>query len=55
MDKFTQMAIEYPELLNEYEAAIKKLPIKKAAAQKNTTAEILENGAQKATEEDIYY
>ncbi|HEX8974109.1 MAG TPA: winged helix-turn-helix transcriptional regulator [Patescibacteria group bacterium] len=57
MDKFTQMAIEYPELLNETE---KKNSVKKSSKAKTSDKSIddtkpSEDGAQKATEEDIYY
>ena len=55
MDKFTQMAIEYPELLDDYELKNKKTSAKKVSDTKETTEELSEDGAQKATEEDIYY
>ncbi|MEI7891150.1 MAG: winged helix-turn-helix transcriptional regulator [bacterium] len=57
MDKFTQMAIEYPELLKDYESKNKKLSTKKVSNSKNSEAreDLTDDGAKKATEEDIYY
>ncbi len=55
MDKFTQMAIEYPELLKEYELKNKKTSTNKVSDIKDETSEPNEDGAQKATEEDLYY
>jgi hypothetical protein len=47
MDKFTQMAIEYPNLLKEYESKNKKDSKESKSSQEDTP--------QKATEEDLYY
>ena len=55
MDKFTQMAIEYPDLLKDYVLKNKKHSAKELSATKETTEEYNEDGVQKATEEDIYY
>lgn len=78
MDKFTQMAIEYPNLIEEYKGKKGKKGnkegngnkgkdrIEKESGEKGQdeieiknknirSKELSENGAQKATEEDIYY
>jgi DNA-binding Lrp family transcriptional regulator len=55
MDKFTQMAIEYPDLLKDYESKNKKTSTKKESETKETIDKDTSNEAQKATEEDIYY
>lgn len=55
MDKFTQMAIEHPELLKDYELKNKKPSAKKVSVVKDITEDLTSDGAQKATEEDIYY
>lgn len=47
MDKFTQMAIEHPDLLKEYESKNKTTSKKMPGT--------IEDEAQKATEEDLYY
>lgn len=55
MDKFTQMAIEYPELLKEFELKNKKTSTKKESEAKETINKDTASETQKATEEDIYY
>ncbi|HOX10824.1 MAG TPA: winged helix-turn-helix transcriptional regulator [Candidatus Moranbacteria bacterium] len=51
MDKFTQMAIEYPDLLKNYEKKIKTESLQKI--EKNEEPANIKS--QPATEEDIYY